>query len=160
MRSPRRYARIKAFQILFQMSSNEQMTLQQALYYAVGGLSFDEELENRSIEEWIAEKLSASPKIAEDCLNNIMALTQGTLENKDEIDAIIRQNLKQWRLERLDLVTLNLLRLGTFELTHDKDTSANIIMNEIIEMAKMFSDEQMSKFINGVLQGVVDGQRA
>lgn len=160
MKSPRRYARIKAFQTLFQLSSNDQSTAQQALAYAVSGSSLADGDFTDILENVIAQKLSAGKKVAQDTSENIKQLIKGVREQQGVIDELIEKHLHQWRLERLDLVTLTLLRLATYELINDPKISANIIMNEYIEIAKIFSDEQMSKFINGVLQGIVDEKRA
>jgi transcription antitermination protein NusB len=83
-------------------------------------------------------------------------LVTGVLENKEEIDSMIKQYLEKWKLERLATVDRNLLRQGVYELKYSKDVPANVVIDEAIEIAKIFGDDQSSRFINGVLSKVKD----
>ncbi|MCA1039184.1 transcription antitermination factor NusB [Bacillus infantis] len=83
-------------------------------------------------------------------------LVTGVLENKEEIDNMIKQYLEKWKLERLATVDRNLLRQGVYELKYSKDVPANVVIDEAIEIAKIFGDDQSSRFINGVLSKVKD----
>lgn len=160
MKSPRRYARIKAFQTLFQLAANPDPNVEEALYFAVDGVSEFEKVQDEDLIEAIASELSVGKDIAVDTQDFLIALVEGTWAKRDELDQLISEHLHQWRLERLDLVTLTLLRLGAYELLYYPEISSSVILNEIVEMAKIFSDKQMSKFTNGVLQGIADDKRA
>ncbi|ALC89991.1 antitermination protein NusB [Bacillus sp. FJAT-18017] len=82
-------------------------------------------------------------------------LVNGTVEHKQEIDGLITRNLEKWSLERLAAVDRNLLRLGVFELKYcSEEVPANVVLDEAIEIAKLYGDDQSSKFINGVLSKV------
>jgi transcription antitermination protein NusB len=81
-------------------------------------------------------------------------LVMGVLENKEEIDGMIKQHLEKWKLERLATVDRNLLRQGVYELKYSKDVPENVVIDEAIEIAKIFGDDQSSRFINGVLSKV------
>ncbi|MGD6853559.1 transcription antitermination factor NusB [Bacillus infantis] len=83
-------------------------------------------------------------------------LVTGVLENKEEIDSLIKQYLEKWKLERLATVDRNLLRQGVYELKYSKDVPANVVIDEAIEIAKIFGDDNSSRFINGVLSKVKD----
>ncbi|MEN8700927.1 transcription antitermination factor NusB [Bacillus infantis] len=83
-------------------------------------------------------------------------LVTGVLENKEEIDNMIKQYLEKWKLERLATVDRNLLRQGVYELKYSNDVPANVVIDEAIEIAKIFGDDQSSRFINGVLSKVKD----
>ncbi len=83
-------------------------------------------------------------------------LVTGVLENKEEIDRLIKQYLEKWKLERLATVDRNLLRQGVYELKYSKDVPANVVIDEAIEIAKIFGDDNSSRFINGVLSKVKD----
>ena len=64
-------------------------------------------------------------------------------------------NLKTgWTVERLTLVEKNILRLGIYEMT-EFDTPQIVAVNEAVELAKAFSDETSSRFVNGVLSQFV-----
>ncbi|WP_059171081.1 transcription antitermination factor NusB [Bacillus sp. FJAT-27445] len=82
-------------------------------------------------------------------------LVNGTVEQKPDIDELISKNLEKWSMERLAAVDRNLLRLGVYELKYCSDeVPANVVLDEAIEIAKLYGDDQSSKFINGVLSKV------
>src|SRR4051812_4560038 len=81
-------------------------------------------------------------------------LFKGTAEFADEIDAVIRRHAQHWRLERMPTVDRNILRLAIFELTHRPDTPPVVVINEALEVARKFSEEESVKFVNGVLDHV------
>ena len=82
-------------------------------------------------------------------------LVNGVIDHLDEIDQLIKANLEKWSLERLATVDRNLLRIAVFELkyVHD-DVPEKVVLDEAIEIAKLYGDHQSSKFINGVLSKV------
>ena len=78
------------------------------------------------------------------------------MQSKIELDDKIRQHLKKgWTLERLTLVEKSILRLGLYELLEYDETPQLVAINEAIELAKKFSDEKSSKFVNGILSQFV-----
>jgi len=82
-------------------------------------------------------------------------LVLGVIERKAEIDELIIQNLEKWSLDRLATVDRNLLRIATYELKYFRnEIPENVILDEAIEIAKIYGDDQSSKFINGVLSKV------
>jgi transcription antitermination protein NusB len=82
-------------------------------------------------------------------------LVNGVMEHLDEIDNLIKENLEKWSLERLATVDRNLLRLAVFELKYAHDeVPEKVVLDEAIEIAKLYGDQQSSKFINGVLSKV------
>ena len=81
-------------------------------------------------------------------------LVLGFIENKERIDGHIRENLEKWSFDRLAKVDRNILRLGVYELLFVEDVPNKVVINEAVEIAKIFGDDQSSKFINGVLSKV------
>ncbi|EAD9708830.1 transcription antitermination factor NusB [Listeria monocytogenes] len=121
----RREAREKALQALFQIELNE--------------MSLDQAIKN----------------IMEDEQDDYMEkIVEGVMANKAEIDAIIEPNLDNWRIDRLSKVDLSLLRLSVYEIKYLDDVPNRVSLNESIEIAKIYSDEKSSKFINGVLANI------
>lgn len=85
----------------------------------------------------------------------LLNLVTGVSQSKEELDQKIAQHLKAgWTVDRLTLVEKNILRLGVFEIT-EFDTPQLVAVNEAIELAKQFSDEKSSRFINGILSQFV-----
>lgn len=86
----------------------------------------------------------------------LLSLVQGVVSHKAELDATIAQHLKaKWSLDRLTRVDKTLLRLGLYEMTYVEDTPDRVALNEIIEIAKTYSDTTSSKFVNGLLRQFV-----
>jgi N utilization substance protein B len=82
-------------------------------------------------------------------------LVEHTLEHLPEIDAEIQKYLRGWQLDRIANVDRAILRLAFFEMMFEQDVPDKVVMNEAIELAKLFSDEQSHRYINGVLSSFV-----
>lgn len=82
-------------------------------------------------------------------------LVLGVVEQKSDIDPLIKEHLEKWTLDRLATVDRNLLRIAVYELKYFRnEIPENVILDEAIEIAKIYGDEQSSRFINGVLSKV------
>jgi transcription antitermination protein NusB len=84
------------------------------------------------------------------------ALVTGIIENREQLDKLIRTNLENWTLERLANIDRNLLRIATYEMIHSEDVPVSVAMDEAIEIAKKFGDDQSSSFVNAVLSKIKD----
>ncbi|XXM73789.1 transcription antitermination factor NusB [Lysinibacillus sphaericus] len=81
-------------------------------------------------------------------------LVLGFVKNKETVDGKIRNNLEKWSFDRLAKVDRNILRIGTYELLFVEDVPNKVVINEAVEIAKTFGDDQSSKFVNGVLSKI------
>lgn len=82
-------------------------------------------------------------------------LVAGVRGNKKELDALIGTYATNWKVGRMPIIDRNILRLGCFELLHVPEVPAKVTLNEAIELAKSFGDEEASKFVNGILDKVL-----
>jgi transcription antitermination protein NusB len=82
-------------------------------------------------------------------------LVQGVLEHKKELDATIGKYATNWTVSRMPIVDRNILRAGLYELLWLNDVPAKVTMNEAIELAKSFGDDEASKFVNAILDKVL-----
>ncbi len=73
------------------------------------------------------------------------------LERLDEIDALINKQAKGWTTGRMGKVDLTILRLAVYEILFDEDVPTGVAINEAVELAKRFGQEESSGFVNGVL---------
>jgi N utilization substance protein B len=80
----------------------------------------------------------------------VESLVRGTVERQDEIDAMIKKHLVHWRLERMATVDRNILRLATYELMQTVTPPA-VVIDEALELARRFSNDEAVQFVNGVL---------
>lgn len=82
------------------------------------------------------------------------ALVFGTIEHQKELDELITPHLVNWTIDRLANIDKTILRMAVYELKYEQDIPANVTLDEAVELAKAFGDEQSSKFINGVLSKI------
>ena len=86
-------------------------------------------------------------------------LATGTLENCESIDDLIREYAENWRLERMPATDRNILRLAIYEMLHEASVPKVVIVDEAIELAKKFGSEDSGRFVNGLLDGVLQSRR-
>jgi len=96
-------------------------------------------------------KLNIHPDSVGDFGNQLFV---GTIERLDEIDDVIQQHTKNWRLVRLAAVDRNILRLAVFELLADNRIPETVVINEALEIARKFSTQESAMFVNGVLDSI------
>jgi N utilization substance protein B len=83
-----------------------------------------------------------------------VSLAAGTANHVDEIDPLIAEAAAHWRLERMNVVDRLILRLAVYEFLHERETPANVTINEAIELGRSFSTDAAVPFINGVLDAI------
>lgn len=82
-------------------------------------------------------------------------LVAGAILHRCEIDDLIVRQADHWRIERMPAVDRNILRLALYEICHQPDTPAPVVIDEALEIAKRFSTPRSPQFINGILDGVL-----
>jgi N utilization substance protein B len=100
------------------------------------------------VEEAIAD---AQMELGEEGLAFARELLHGVIANVKSIDASIGRYAKDWSLDRMPAVDRNILRLAIFEIIHRPDVPPSVSVDEAVELAKMYSTAESSKFVNGVL---------
>jgi N utilization substance protein B len=81
-------------------------------------------------------------------------LVTGTIAGIADLDRLIEQHSEHWRVARLAVVDRLILRLAAWELGHERETPAAVVLNEALELARTFSTEESVRFVNGVLDGM------
>jgi transcription antitermination factor NusB len=81
-------------------------------------------------------------------------LVKGTIERLVSIDEMIKKYAENWDLGRMAVVDRNILRFATFELMHMPDIPPKVTINEAVNLAKTYSQEDSGKFVNGVLDKI------
>ena len=123
----------------------------QALYsWDVGGVS-EEELLSLS---WANNEKQTEP-IENDNADFARLLIKGTLSNITEIDEMIKSHLSSsWTMERLNKVTLAVLRISVYSLLYQRDLHPTIIIDEAIAIVKGFGQDDSFKFLNAILDTI------
>ncbi len=83
----------------------------------------------------------------------IKEIVYGTITYKNNIDEIANKYMKDWTIDRLGLPDIAIIRMSIYELLYT-DTPDIVVINEAIELAKLYSDEKIVKLINGVLDRI------
>jgi N utilization substance protein B len=83
----------------------------------------------------------------------VAELVRGTVEHVAEVDQQITKHAEHWRMERMPAVDRNILRLAVYEIKC-AGTPAAVAIDEALELARKFSNEESVQFVNGVLDAV------
>jgi N utilization substance protein B len=81
-------------------------------------------------------------------------LVRGVADERQAIDRVLLRAAANWRLERMNRVDRNVLRLAIHELKSRQDVPPRVVLNEAIEIAKGFGSNESAAFVNGVLDRV------
>jgi len=81
-------------------------------------------------------------------------LARGAQSRVGELDEAIAAAATNWRLDRIAPVERTILRLGAYELVAEAGTPAAVILDEAVELAKRFGEEESPAFVNGVLDAI------
>ena len=98
-------------------------------------------------EEVVKENLQVDNEFVKD-------LVFGVVTSQKEIDELANKYLKDWQISRLDKTGAAILRMAIYELKY-MDTPLVVVINEAIELAKQYTDEELVKMINAVLDKIM-----
>lgn len=159
MTTARRITRERAFQALYMMDVLPALTEDQALMQVLNVQNNNVNTEETNLvalyKELLPEELRTT-QIAVDSLDYVRKLIQGVKEHQTTLDDQINQHLNKRTLSRVELANIIILRLAAYELIYEDELAPSIVMDEAIELAKLFNDEPSSKFINGILQSILN----
>ena len=125
---PRQRARLLALQALFEIDS-------------VG----------HDPEEVVRRRLLTDP-LPLPATQLMKSLVFGVLDEQPRLDALIARFAPEWPVDQLPIVDRNILRMALWELTNpEMDTPVRVVINEAVELAKIFGAESSPRFVNGVL---------
>lgn len=82
-------------------------------------------------------------------------LVRGVAAHQADVDAEITRRAREWTMDRMATVDRNILRIGMYELMYCPDVPDSVIANEAVELAKLFSTADSSRFVNGILGAVI-----
>lgn len=127
------------FKLLFRVEFNdaEEMPQQLQLYF-----------ENPAAEEEAKKKTSVMSEKDEQYIRDKYTKIAAVIP---ELDEMIDETAKGWRATRLGKVDLTILRLAIYEMKYDDDIPVSVAIDEAVELAKKFGQDESSAFINGVL---------
>ncbi len=129
----RRKAREMALQTLFQLDYN-----------------------NKGKDEALEIVLSEYSNIAENTKEYAENLVSGTQAHITEIDTLIGEISNEWKIDRMPGIDRNIARIAIYEMRFGNEAlPPNVVINEAVELAKLFGTEESSRFVNGILGSLV-----
>ena len=131
----RRSLREQVFKLLFRVEFNEREEMEEQCHLF---LEHEEVVMTEEEETHIVEKYKAIH------------------EKLEEIDAMINEKAKGWNTDRMGKVDLTVIRLAVYEMKFDESIPDGVAINEAVELAKMYGQDESAGFVNGVLAKFVE----
>lgn len=100
-----------------------------------------------TVENLIAENL----EVDNEFVRNIV---YGVVTHIESLDELANKHMKDWSINRIDKTGAAILRIGLYEMLYEEETPNVVAINEAIELAKKYSDDNVRKIINAVLDKV------
>ncbi len=106
----------------------------------------DKTSNNYNVDDLIKEQLEVENDYVNDCVH-------GIITNQKEINKLANKHMNNWTIDRLNKVDQAIISLGIYELIYT-DTPSIVAINEAIELSKKYSEEAVTKMINGILDKI------
>jgi N utilization substance protein B len=126
----RRQARERAIQVLFQ--------------WDIHGAS----------DYWLDDFWTQHPSSPEE-RKFVERIVDSVRDHRDELDELIARHATNWKVSRMPIVDRSILRAALSELLWMPDVPAKVTVNEAIELAKEFADDETKRFVNGILDQIL-----
>jgi transcription antitermination protein NusB len=115
---------------------------------------FQYDMAHPSVEELATTYWGEMAEAAAEVREFATELALGAISHLEEIDDLIRLRTEHWRISRMAVVDRNLLRLAVYEFLHQPKTPKTVAINEALEIARRFSTQEATQFINGILDAI------
>jgi len=129
----------------------QRSAMRELAFQLIYGIEIQRNEEQESVSLFIENNNIENEEVKE----YLTKIALGLKEHSNEIENLIIHNLKEkWSLDRISKVNLSLIKLAIFEMLY-LDLPYKVAINEVVELAKKYSDNQAPTFINGILASVV-----
>lgn len=108
-------------------------------------------LKNQKLEYNIENLINENLDVDNEFVRN---LVYGVITHEEQIDELANSHMKDWTIKRIDKTGAAILRIGIYEILYEDDTPNIVAINEAIELAKKYSDDNVRKIINAVLDKI------
>lgn len=107
-----------------------------------------------STEFWL-DQFWAQRDASDSVREFVTELVAGVRTNQDELDALMTAYARNWTVDRMPVVDRNILRQAIYELLWIPDVPAKVTVDEALELAKNFADDETRRFVNGILDQLI-----
>ncbi len=108
-------------------------------------------LKSNKVEYDVESIISENLEVDNEFVRNIV---YGVITHLDTIDELANSHMKNWTINRIDKTGAAILRIGLYEILYEEETPNIVAINEAVELAKKYSDDNVRKIINAVLDKV------
>lgn len=108
-------------------------------------------LKNNNVEFSVENLISENLEVDNEFVRNIV---YGVITHLESLDELANFHMKDWSISRIDKTGAAILRMGLYEILYEEDTPNIVAINEAVELAKKYSDDNVRKIINAVLDKV------
>ncbi len=129
----------------------QRSAMRELAFKLVYGLEMQKEESLEQVDIFVESNEITDEKV----IQYLKDIQKGLASNSKEINALIEENLKEnWSLNRVSKINLSLMKIAIYEMLY-KELPYKVAINEVVELAKKYSDESAPVFINGILASVV-----
>lgn len=100
------------------------------------------------------EEIAASDKLSEKNRAYMESKLHAIVEHLPQIDEVIAKEAQGWKLSRIGKAELAILRLAVYEMKYEEEIPNRVAINEAVELAKSYCDEEAKGFVNAVLGNI------
>ncbi len=108
-------------------------------------------LKSNKVEYDVESIISENLEVDNEFVRNIV---YGVITHLDTIDELANSHMKNWTINRIDKTGAAILRIGLYEILYEEETPNIVAINEAVELAKKYSDDNVRKIINAVLDKI------
>ena len=108
-------------------------------------------LKNNNVEFNVENLISENLEVDNEFVRNVV---YGVITHLDSLDELANSHMKDWSINRIDKTGAAILRIGLYEILYEEDTPNIVAINEAVELSKKYSDDNVRKIINAVLDKV------
>ena len=105
-------------------------------------------LKNNNVEFTVENLIAENLEVDNEFVRNIV---YGVVTHVESLDELANKHMKDWSISRIDKTGAAILRIGLYEMLYEDETPNVVAINEAIELAKKYSDDNVRKIINAVL---------
>ena len=117
------------------------------------GLLYEAQAKGSSLSDVLAALPAAPDPLA-------TLLVEGVDARREEIDGLLAKQARGWTLERMPVLDRTIMEIAVYELLARPDVPTAVVIDEAVELAKGFSTDDSSRFVNGVLSAIAKKVRS
>ena len=118
---------------------------------------YEFDLSNHQVGYILENRLKDNP-LEENLLNFSQKIISGVFPLIKHLDEQISKYAPEWPFDQVAIIDRNILRIALWEIVFDPETPIKVIINEAVELGKLYGSDATPRFVNGVLGSVVENQ--